>query len=72
MGHPVDCSSHLSVSKQRPSRHPQVQSHAELALGELCSRLGNCLPPDLTEAILASPPSDADSFVHAVLIAEAA
>ena len=39
-------------------------------MSELCARLGYCLPPDLTEAILASPPLDADSFVDAVLIAE--
>jgi hypothetical protein len=58
------------VSKQRPGQHPLLESRAELALGELCSRLGYCLPPDLAAAILASPPPDAESLVDAVLAAE--
>lgn len=47
-----------------------VKSRAELALGELCTRLGYCLPPDEGEAILANPPPDAESFVQAVLQVE--
>jgi len=58
------------VSKRRPGRHPPEQSRAELALGELCTRLGYCLPLDEGEAILANPPPDAESFVEAVLTAE--
>ena len=45
-------------------------SRAELALSELCSELGYCLPPDEQETILTSPPPDAEAFVDAVLIAE--
>lgn len=47
-----------------------VKSRAELALGELCTRLGYCLTPGDGEAILANPPPDAESFVDAVLEAE--
>ena len=60
----------LLVSMRRPGRHQRVQSRAELALGELCTRLGYCLPSDITEVILASRPPDAESFVNAVLVAE--
>jgi hypothetical protein len=58
------------VSRRRPTKHPLRESRAELALTELCSKLGYCIPPDEREAILRDPPSDADAFVDAVLVAE--
>lgn len=45
-------------------------SRAELALSELCSKLGYCLSPDDEEAILADPPLTQEAFVDAVLVAE--
>jgi hypothetical protein len=45
-------------------------SRAELALSELCSKLGYCLPPDEQEAILVNRPPDAEAFVDAVLTGE--
>lgn len=58
------------MSKRRPSKNPKVESHGEQALYELCVKLGYCIPPADQEAILADPPSDAEGFVDAVLIAE--
>ena len=59
------------MSKRRGS-HQIVLSRAELALSELCSRLGycDCLYPPAKDAILLNPPPDAEAFVDAVLIAE--
>jgi hypothetical protein len=51
-------------------RNDQRTSRAELALSELCSKLGYCIPPDDQEAILTNPPPDADAFIDAVLVAE--
>ena len=45
-------------------------SRAELALGELCSRLGYCDALYESSAIFEDPPPDADAFVDAVLRAE--
>jgi len=58
------------MSKRHPAKNPKRASRAEGALGELCAKLGYCLPPDDQEAILSNPPPDADAFVDAVLIAE--
>ena len=33
-------------------------------------KLGYCLPPSEQDAILSAPPTDADAFVDAVLVAE--
>ena len=56
------------------SRHPghdkRRESRAELALAELCSKLGYCISPDEQDAILRNPPSDAEAFIDAVLVAE--
>lgn len=46
------------------------ESRADLALTELCSTLGYCIPPDERDAILRTPPPDAEAFVDAVLVAE--
>jgi hypothetical protein len=58
------------VSRRHPAKNPRRESRAELALSELCSKLGYCIPPDEQEAILANPPADEEAFVDAVLIAE--
>jgi len=58
------------MSRRRPTNKPRRESRAELALAELCSRLGYCIPPEERESILRNPPPDADAFVDAVLIAE--
>jgi hypothetical protein len=58
------------MSKRHPGKNSKRTSRAEGALGELCTKLGYCLPPDDQEAILSNPPTDADAFVNAVLIAE--
>ena len=39
-------------------------------LGELCSRFGFCLSPDQYDGLVATPPSDAESFTEAVFRAE--
>jgi hypothetical protein len=39
-------------------------------LGELCTRLGYCLPPDEQGRLIADPPRDVDRFTDAVLRAE--
>jgi hypothetical protein len=57
---------HEAMSRRKSSR----ASRAELALGELCSRLGYCIPPDDQEAILDNPPPNAEAFIDAVLVAE--
>ena len=58
------------MSRRHPGKTPTVESRAELALSELCSQLGYCLPPNEQEGILANPPKDAEAFVDAVLTAE--
>src|SRR4051794_25293000 len=58
------------MSKRHHGTKPTRASRAEGALGELCTKLGYCLPPDAQEAILSNPPSDVGAFVDAVLIAE--
>jgi len=58
------------VSRSHPGRNLRRASRAECALGELCTKLGYCLPPDENASILGSPPTDADAFVDAVLVAE--
>ena len=45
-------------------------SRVEALLYELCVRYGYCLPSDKRDAIVAKPPSDAETFVDAVLRAE--
>jgi hypothetical protein len=60
----------VSVSSRHSHQGPSSESRAELALAELCSKLGYCIPPDDRDAILADPPPDAEAFVDAVLIAE--
>lgn len=59
-----------SVSRRHPGHGQVLESPAELALSELCSKLGYCISPDQREAILDDPPPDAETFVDAVLIAE--
>jgi hypothetical protein len=61
---------HEAASRRHPAKKPRRESRAELALSELCSKLGYCIPPDEQEAILANPPADEEAFVDAVLIAE--
>jgi hypothetical protein len=58
------------MSRRRPTTNPYRPSNPELALGELCVKLGYCLPPSEQEAILNNLPADADAFVDAVVIAE--
>jgi hypothetical protein len=52
------------------SLRPLSESEVDRLLGELCVRLGFCLPPDDQERLRADPPSDADTFTDAVLLAE--
>ena len=42
----------------------------EYLLGDLCSRLGFCLPPEEYDRLLAQPPADVDAFTDAVFEAE--
>lgn len=58
------------MSRRHPGVNRKRPSGAELALGELCVKLGYCLPANEQDAILSKPPLDADAFVDAVLIAE--
>jgi hypothetical protein len=60
------------IGAYNPGGMSEQESRAELALSELCSKLGycDCLYPPAKEAILANPPPDAETFVDAVLIAE--
>lgn len=58
------------MSRRHPGNHTRRESQAELALTELCSKLGYCIPPDGRDAILRDPPPDAEAFVDAVLVAE--
>jgi hypothetical protein len=58
------------VSRRNPGKDKRRESRAELALDELCSKLGYCIPPDERDAILRDPPPDAEAFVNAVLVAE--
>jgi hypothetical protein len=58
------------VSSDAQRKQPLRESRAELALAELCSKLGYCIPRDERDAILRDPPPDADAFVEAVLVAE--
>ena len=51
-------------------RAPSPKLRAELALAEVCSKLGYCIPSDDQDEILADPPPDSEAFVDAVLIAE--
>jgi hypothetical protein len=60
----------VSVSRRHPGQNQTRESRLELTLTELCSMLGDCIPPDEREAILADPPPDAEALVDAVLIAE--
>jgi hypothetical protein len=39
-------------------------------LGDLCVKLGFCLPPEVNEALVAQPPTDVDRFAEAVFRAE--
>jgi hypothetical protein len=45
-------------------------TRVEALLWDICVRYGFCLPPDQQEALIAAPPTDVDSFVDAILIAE--
>ena len=45
-------------------------SEVEALLAVLCVQYGYCLPTDKSNAIIANPPADAESFVDAVLTAE--
>lgn len=58
------------VSRRRPGKSSIRESRAELALGELCSKLGYCDARYQQDAIFANPPQDAQAFVDAVLRAE--
>ena len=58
------------MGTRHPRQGPSPKSHAELALAELGSKPGYCIPPDNQDAILADPPPDSEAFVDAVLIAE--
>jgi hypothetical protein len=60
------------MGKRRGSDQTKQASRAELALSELCSKLGycECVYPPAKEQILGNPPPDAEAFVDAVLIAE--
>jgi hypothetical protein len=49
---------------------PVVRSRAELALEEICSRLGYCDALARKDVFFADRPKDADAFVDAVLLAE--
>jgi hypothetical protein len=44
------------------SLRPLSESEVDRLLGELCVRLGFCLPPDDQERLRADPPSDADTL----------
>jgi len=61
---------HASVGTRHPRQGPSPKSRAELALAEVCSKLGYCLPSDDQDEIPADPPPDSEAFVDAVLIAE--
>ena len=41
-----------------------------MALGELCVKLGYCIPPSDQQAIIDNLPTSADALVDAVVIAE--
>jgi hypothetical protein len=58
------------VSRRRPTADPHRPSNPQLALEELCVKLGYCLPPTAQDAIVNDLPVDADAFVDAVLTAE--
>jgi len=57
------------VSRRHPGKGAKT-SRAELALSELCSKLGYCLPPGEQQDILANPPPNEEAFIEAVLLAE--
>jgi len=57
------------VSKRHPATKKRG-SRAEAALSDLCIRWGICIPPSAEDAILADPPSDAETFADAVLAAD--
>jgi hypothetical protein len=46
------------------------ETRVDALLYELCVVYGFCLPPDERDALIDEPPGDADSWVHAVLVAE--
>lgn len=58
------------MSRRRPTLNAHRPSDPELALEELCVKLGYCLPPSEQQAILDNLPADADAFVDAVVAAE--
>ena len=58
------------MSRRRPSTDPSRPSNPQLALDELCVKLGYCIPPHEQQAILDAVPADADAFVDAVVRAE--
>lgn len=47
-----------------------TRDRVEGLLGELCVRLGFCLPPDDWDRLAADPPQDAGAFTDAVFRAE--
>lgn len=45
-------------------------NEVEALLGDLCMRLGFCLPPDEYQRLAALPPTDINGFTDAVFVAE--
>ena len=45
-------------------------TRVDALLSDLCLRKGICLPPDEHDRLVASPPTDPDAFVAAILIAD--
>ncbi len=59
----------------RQLRISHIKAHlspaeARTLLGDLCVKLGFCLPPLEIERLATSPPEDSDEFTEAVLVAE--